>query len=148
MAPSKSDALRAEGVLNPRPEAVSDLKFRQGEFFDPDDLVQVKYEMLRLVQADGVSVTQAVAEYGFSRPTFYQAKANFENDGVAGLVPKKRGPRGPRKLHGEVLDFVNELVLPGKPIRAREIAARVHERFGLEIHPRTIERAVGPAKKK
>lgn len=148
MAPRKSDALRADGALNPSPEAVSDPKFRHEEFFDPEDLVQVKYEMLRRVQAEGASVTQAATEYGFSRPTFYKAKANFENDGVVGLVPKKRGPHGPRKLRGEVLDYVIELVVPGQPIRAREIAARVQERFGIEVHPRTIERAVGPSKKK
>ena len=46
---SKTDALRKEGTLNSSPEKVRDPKFREGEFFDPRDLIQVKYEMLRRV---------------------------------------------------------------------------------------------------
>jgi hypothetical protein len=39
--------------------------------------VQVKYEMLRRVSVGRVSVTEASDEYGVSRPTYYQAKANL-----------------------------------------------------------------------
>ena len=147
MPPSKSNSLREEGALNPHPEAVNDPKFKHGEFFDPDDLVQVKYEMLRRAQSDHVSVTQAAEEYGFSRPTFYQARTNFESAGVAGLVQKKRGPRGPHKLRGVVLDYAAGLIVPGKPIRARAIAEKIREQFGVDIHPRTIERALSSSKK-
>lgn len=148
MPSSKSDVLREEGTLNPRPEAVRDPKFEEGEFFDPRDLVQVKYELLRSVQVEGASVTDAVATFGFSRPTFYQAKADFERAGIAGLVPKKRGPRGPHKLTDEILDFLNQRVAPDGPLRARELAVLVHERFGVKVHPRTIERAFRRSKKK
>jgi len=95
-----------EGTLNPAPEKVSDPKFRQSEFFDPRDAVQVKYEMLRRVSVENASVTEASDEYGVSRPTYYQAKTSFEGAGIAGLVPRKRGPRGPHKLQGEVLAFL------------------------------------------
>ncbi len=88
----KAAALVEDGTLNPFPEKVHDRKFRQGEFFDPRDIVQVKYEMLRRVSVDNVSVTDATDEYGVSRPTYYQARANFEAAGIAGLAPKKRGP--------------------------------------------------------
>ena len=94
--PAKSDskqakiqALREEGVLNPAPEKVEDPKFQQGEFFDPRDAVQVKYELLRRVLVDKASVTDAAQAYGISRPTYYQAKASFEKAGIAGLVPRK-----------------------------------------------------------
>jgi len=148
MPPNKSDALREEGTLNPRPETVRDPKFEEGEFFDPRDLVQVKYELLRSVQVEGESVTDAVVAFGFSRPTFYQAKADFERAGIAGLVPKKRGPRGPHKLTGEILDFLKQRVTPDGPLRARELAEQVHERFEVRVHPRTIERALRRSKKK
>jgi hypothetical protein len=52
--------------------------------------VQVKYEMLRRVQAEGKSVTDASAGFGFSRPSFYQALSAFERDGLAGLVSSAR----------------------------------------------------------
>jgi hypothetical protein len=79
---------------------VRDPKFRAYDFFDPRDLVQVKYELLRRVSLEHASVTDATAEYGVSRPTYYQAKAHFATAGIAGLVPRKRGPRGPHKLQG------------------------------------------------
>ena len=92
---AKTDALLEEGTLNPTPEKVRDPKFQESEFFDPRDAVQVKYEMLRRVSIENASVTEASDEYGISRPTYYQAKANFDAAGIAGLVPKRPGPRGP-----------------------------------------------------
>lgn len=142
----KTAALLEEGTLNPSPEKVGDPKFVAEEFFDPRDLVQVRYEMLRRVSVDNVSVTAATAEYGVSRPTYYQAKASFDEAGAAGLVPKKRGPRGPHKLQGEVLTFVEEHVVPGEPIRARELAKRIRQEFSVQVHPRTIERALAGKK--
>jgi transposase len=140
--PAKAKVLREEGTLNPAPEKVRDPKFRESEFFDARDAVQVKYEMLRRVSVEKASVTDAAEAYGVSRPTYYQAKANFHGAGVAGLVPRKRGPRGPHKLQGEVLAFLKRRLVPGEPIRARELARMVRREFGVDVHPRTIERAV------
>lgn len=138
----KAMLLREEGTLNPAPERVRDSKFRENEFFDPCDLMQVKYEMLRRVSVESASVADATTEYGVSRPTYYQTKANFEKAGVAGLVPRKRGPHGPHKLQGEVRAFVEGQLVAGEPVRARKVAELIRETFGLDIHPRTIERAV------
>lgn len=143
---SKASALAEDGVLNPMPQKVGDPKFGEESFFDPRDIVQVKYEMLRRVSVDKVSVTQVSDEYGVSRPTFYQAKADFEDAGIAGLVPSKRGPRGPHKIQSEVLAFLKTKVIPGEPIRARELTNLVRSEFGLDVHPRTIERALGVKK--
>lgn len=139
---AKTEALRAEGTLNTAPEKVSDSKFRTSEFFDPRDLVQVKYEMLRRVLVENASVTDAAEEYGVSRPTYYQVAATFEETGIAGLVPKKRGPRGRHKLRTEVLAFLEKHITPGEPIRARELATLIQQKFSLDVHPRTIERAL------
>jgi transposase len=139
-------ALLEEGTLHPAPEKVRDPKFREHEFFDPRDLVQVKYEMLRRVSIERVSVTDATAEYGVSRPTYYQTKAHFATAGIAGLVPHKRGPRGPHKLQGEALAFVEQHLVAGEPVRARALAKLLRQHFDLTIHPRTIERAVAGKK--
>ena len=151
--PAKSDskhpkarALREEGTLNPAPEKVHDPKFRDSEFFDSRDIVQVKYEMLRRVSVENAPVAHATEEYGVSRPTYYQTKASFNQAGIAGLVPKKRGPRGPHKLQGAVLAFIQEQLVAGEPIRARELAKLIRQKFDLEVHPRTIERAVAVKK--
>jgi transposase len=144
--PSKLEALREEGALNPTPDEVHDPKFQDNEFFDPHDIVQVKYEMLRRVSVENASVSAATQEYGVSRPTYYQTKASFDKGGVAGLVPQKRGPRGPHKLQGQALAFVRQQLVAGEPVRARELAKLIRQKFGLNIHPRTIERAVAEKK--
>jgi transposase len=144
--PSKLDALAEDGALNPAAEKVRDPKFQEDGFFDPHDIVQVKYEMLRRALVEKASVTDVSEEYGVSRPTFYQAKTDFEQSGVAGLVPKKRGPRGPHKVQGEALAFLKAQISPGEPIRARELAKSLLMELGVEVHPRTIERAIGGKK--
>lgn len=143
---SKVQALLAEGTLNAAAEKVRDPKFQANEFFDPRDLVQVKYEMLRRVSVENRPVTEATEDYGVSRPTYYQAQAHFAEAGIAGLVPKKRGPHGPHKLQGEVLRFVENQVTPGEPVRARQLATLIRQKFHLQVHPRTIERALGVKK--
>ena len=139
---AKAKVLLEEGTLNPAPEKVCDPKFRESEFFDPRDAVQVKYEMLRRVSVENASVTHVAQEFGVSRPTYYQAKANLADAGIAGLVPNKPGPRGPHKLQGAVLAFLKQRLVPGEPLRARALAALIARELGIEVHPRTIERAV------
>jgi hypothetical protein len=45
-----------------------------------------------------------------------------------------------------VLAFLKAQVEPGEPIRARALANQLRTEFGLDIHPRTIERALGVKK--
>ena len=151
--PARSDSkdpkvrsLLEEGTLNSAPEKVHDPKFHDSEFFDPHDMVQVKYEMLRRVSIENASVANATEEYGVSRPTYYQTKASFDEAGIAGLVAKKRGPHGPHKLQGAVLAFIQKQLVAGEPIRARELAKLVRQKFDLDVHPRTIERALAVKK--
>jgi transposase len=138
----KVEALRQQGTLNPRPRAVTEALFVKGGFFDARDLVQVKYEMLRRVQAEGKSITDAAAAFGFSRPSFYQAQVSFEQDGLGGLVPHKRGPKQAHKLTHEVLTFISESRQKDPSIRTAELARLIHDRFGTTVHPRSIERSL------
>lgn len=144
---SKLDALRQGGFLNPRPERVTDELFHQSEFFDARDLLQVKYEMVRRVQVDAAPVTKSTAAFGFSRPSFYEAQAALERGGLAGLMPKKRGPRGAHKLGKEIMAFIGEAVAGNDSLGAVDLVARVKDRFGVEVHPRSIERALERQKK-
>ena len=54
-------ALALAGALHPYPAAVVDPVFRNSAFFDPDDLLQVKYEMLRSVQVQARPVVEVAA---------------------------------------------------------------------------------------
>ena len=97
--------------------------------------MQVKYEMLRRVSIEKAPVTLATEEYGVSRPTYYQTKASFDKGGVARFVPRKRGPRGPHKLQGEARAFVEQQLVAGEPVRARELAKLIQQKFGLAYIP-------------
>lgn len=139
---SKRRALRQHGALHPQPEQVHDPLFRDNQFFDPRDLVLVKYEMLRRVRVEGMAVTDAAEAFGFSRVTFYQAQAAFEAEGLPGLLPRRRGPRAASKLTDEVLAFVDRLRVADPDLGSSELAAKVEQHLGLSVHPRSIERAL------
>jgi hypothetical protein len=145
---SKGESLRQQGVLNPHPQKVADPLFLRGEFFDPRDLVQVKYEMLRRVRVDKQSVSHSAMAFGFSRPTYYQAEADLQRDGLIGLLPEKRGPHQGHKLTSDVLDLAAQVRASDPSIRAVELAAAIRERFAITAHPRSIERALGRQEKK
>ena len=144
----KTEALRTQGALHPHPEAVDDPVFGSHEFFDPRDLIQGKYEMLRRVQTEGQSVAKASASFGVSRPTFYKAQSDFDRAGLVGLLPAKRGPRGPHKVTPEVARFIEETVARGEELDPQRLAECVAERFGLVVHQRTVKRALARSKKK
>ena len=144
----KTQALRQTGTLNPRSQDVRDALFQEKEFFDARDLVQVKYEMLRRVSQEGHSISQAATSFGFSRPSFYQAQIAFATGGVAGLVPQKRGPKQGHKLTPEVLDFAVQLRASDPSLRPLDLAAAIRERFAINAHPRSIERALRRQEKK
>jgi transposase len=144
----KLQALREQGTLNRRPEAVRDPAFQHSDFFDPRDLVQVRYEMLRRVRAEGRPAAEAAGRFGVSRPTYYKAQAAFEHEGLAGLLPAKRGPRGPHKLTPEVMRFLEAELQDQPTLGAAALAQRVRQALGVHVHPRTIERAWSRRKKK
>lgn len=144
----KQQSLHEQGVLHRGAEAVTDELFSQLDFFDPRDLLQVKYEMLRRVETDGYSVSAAAAAFGLSRPSFYEARAAWQREGLAGLFPKKRGPHGGHKLTEEVVAFVRSLFAGDASPTPPELAAQVEAHFGVRVHPRSIERALQRAEKK
>jgi transposase len=144
----KSEALRRQGTLNARPQDILDQAFRGGDFFDPRDLVQVKYEMLRRVQVDGLSITEAARVFGFSRPAFYQAQVSFQLGGLPGLIPRRPGPRHAHKLSDHVIDFILQEQLRDPTLHSPALVQRIQEQFDLSVHPRSIERALGRRLKK
>lgn len=145
--PKKIQALRSSGTLNPRPGKVRHPRFANSEFFDPHDLVQVKYETLRAIETDGQPLAQAAADFGLSRPTVYQARQALQTAGLEGLFPHKRGPKSPHKLKPEVRQYLEQTLATEPQLKAPELAGRVRQRFGVQVHPRTLEKALRKAKR-
>jgi len=144
----KTLELKRTGTLNPHPETVADLLFKENPFFDPRDLLQVRYEMLRRHSAQGISILDAAAAFGVSRPTFYQAQAAFHQAGLAGLLPNQRGPQGGHKVTAEVLDYVSTLRATEPGLTTVQCVQAVQAHFGVTLHRRSLERALTRSKKK
>jgi transposase len=147
-ASAKVQALRHSGTLNTNPERVLDPLFLEEEFFDPQDLTQVKYEMLRRVQKEGMAISTAASSFGMSRPSFYKAQHDFAQGGMNGLIARRRGPRRRHKLTPEVLEFVARIQAQEPPLRISELIVRLQEKYGIRVHRRSLERALLDAKKK
>ncbi len=141
--PPKHDSLRDSGTLNPRASHVRHPLFLEGGgFFDPEDLVQLKYEALRALKRDHYTVSRASGEFGLSRPTLYLAQGQFDDHGLEGLLPDKRGPKKPHKLTDRILGFVREALTAAPNLTPTELARKVRQRFRTQLHPRTIEKAL------
>jgi transposase len=145
---AKAERLKTLGVLNPHPERVRAPWFSADRFFDARDLVHVKYEMLRHASREGATKADSALLFGLSRPTFYQAEAAFARDGLTGLLPRHRGPKGAHKLKPEVMAFIEQQLAGDGRIRARALARRIEAKLGVSVHPRSIERAVARKKKR
>lgn len=142
----KVEALAAERSLNPHPESVTAEGFTGSEFFDARDLVQVKYEMVRRVRVDGDPVSKSAKAFGFSRPAFYAAAAALDSAGLAGLVPDRPGPRGAHKLTAEIVAFALQAKQSDPSLRPADLAEAIAGRFGVRVHPRSVERGLARAK--
>src|SRR5260370_7196174 len=106
---TKTQALAASRTLNPRPERVTDPAFGPGGFFDPADLVQVKYEMVRRAEVADVPASQAAAAFGFSRQSLYSARTALRERGLAALVPPNPAPQAVPKPPPHAVDPLQQL---------------------------------------
>jgi transposase len=144
----KRQCLQDNGTLNTHPEKVCDALFDLQGFFDPQDLLQVKYEMLRRVSHEGWSVVSAAQDFGFSRVSYYKAAHAFAEQGLEGLVSDKRGPKGAHKLTKTILTVARQLREDEPDLTLSKLTERINVQFGVNLHPRTLQRALVPVKQK
>jgi transposase len=144
----KVAVLHNQGALHPHPETVKDETFRGHEFFDPRDIVQVRYEMLRHRRVDEKPVTEVADAFGVSRQAFYKTELAFQIQGVLGLFPRRRGPKRAHKCTDEILDFVQQWRSTESAEDRETVVQAVKSQFGVTVNPRSIERALARRKKK
>lgn len=137
---AKIDILKENGTFNTDSKSVKADDFLHGIFFDPNDLVQVKYEMLRSVEKKEYSISEASEKYGLSRQTYYINKSAIENGGLAALMPKKSGPKDGFKLKDEGRRFIDNYVSEHPDASPREINAAMATDTGITVHDRTVAR--------
>jgi transposase len=81
--------------------------------------------------------------FGFSRVSFYHIKREYDENGIAGLMPKKRGPKGSRKINNDDVEYAKTLI--GSHTKAQIVDMLWNER-GVGISKRTLERKLSDKK--
>jgi len=147
LSQAKRKSLLNSGTLNHRADHVVHSLFEDSDFFDPHDLLQIKYEALRSWRLREHSLSEISRQFGISRPTLYAAQTAFEDHGLEGLLPAKRGPKGAHKFTREVVGWLEVLLANEPALKAQDLAMRLHRKFGLDVHPRSVERVLHRAKK-
>jgi len=136
----KKDILIKNGTYNKNHIRVRDAKFIEDDFFDPMDIAQVKYEMLKDVEKNGRAITEATEDFGFSRTAFYSIKDAFLTQGIKGLIPEKPGPRKPHKLTPEYQELVDGWIAENPRISSGDLAELISKGGEINVSKRTIER--------
>jgi transposase len=139
----RKQRLKKEGTLHPNPDRVRAELLAKSPFFDANDLMQMKYEMLRSVSAAQRPVAEAAYTFGLSRVAYYHAQKQYQKHGLAGLLPRRRGPRHPHKFTPEVMSFIDEqLTATCGRTDWNLLSKQIEAGFGIKVHPRSVERAV------
>ena len=102
-------------------------------FFDARDLVQVRYEMVRRHQNDGVPISEVARHLRCLAANLLQSAKRLGRPGLAGSGRRcSAGPKGGHKLSAEVVAFVDELkaATPDMTVHAMS-SPQIAARFGI-----------------
>jgi transposase len=144
----KAHFLAQCGALHPHPRRIQDPLFRGSTFFDPRDLIQVRYEMVRRFRVSGQAAIAVARSFGVSRQLLYVLAQAFQDRGLPGLFPSKRGPKAASKCTDEVLAFVRARLAESPGLTPGELLSDVRQRLGIHLHRRTLQRQLNRLGKK
>ena len=142
MGKKKREFLKKEGILNPNPERVLCSEFQSLDFFDPLDLPQVRYEMLRLARVGNVSVSEAFRQFGFSREYFYRLERTFMERGYVSLLGSRKGRRPVIALNQEIVNYVAQRKIEEPGLSGEKLRKEILRIYKVECSRRTVERIV------
>lgn len=137
---SKQDILLENGTFNRNHNKVTEQRFISDDFYDPRDLAQVKYEMLRTARESEGSIEDITVRFGFSRAGYYKIKNSFEKEGLSAFVSNKTGPQNAWKLTKKHQRFIDSYLLENPDASSGDIASILKAERGLTISKRTVER--------
>ena len=142
MTDSKKKFLEQEGFINPKPERISHTLFNTLDFFDPFDLPQVRYEMIRAARINGIPVTTACKLFGFSREYFYKLERTFMNRGYVGLLGSTMGRRPLIALNQEIVNFIVHRKIEDPVLSGEDLRKEIQKIYQVDCSRRTVERIV------
>ena len=142
MTENKKKFLEQEGLLNLKPERVSHPLFKTLDFFDPLDLPQVRYEMIRAARAEKNTVAEACQLFGFSREYFYRLERAFMARGYAALLGSTMGRRPIIALNQEVVNFIVHRKIQENQLSGENLRQEIKRLYNVDCSRRTVERIV------
>ncbi|MFT7880919.1 MAG: hypothetical protein ABXS91_11065 [Sulfurimonas sp.] len=142
MKESKRLFLEKEGLLNPKPERISYRAFETFDFFDPFDLPQVRYEMIRTARVEEMSVADACKSFGFSREYFYKLERAFMARGYVAMLGSTMGRRPIIALNQEIINFIVHQKVEDSQLSGEKLRQQIQSLFNVDCSRRTVERIV------
>jgi len=142
MNESKKIFLEQEGLLNAKPERVSHPLFETLDFFDPFDLPQVRYEMIRSARVEKLPVAGACKLFGFSREYFYKLERDFMARGYVALLGSTMGRRPILALNQEIVNFIVHRKMEQTGLSGERLRQEIQELYKVDCSRRTVERIV------
>lgn len=151
MSKNKIEFLKKQEILNPKPDRILCKRFQTIDFFDPLDLPQVRYEMLRSARVENIPVVEACRNFGFSREYFYRLERGFMERGYASLLGSRKGRRPVIALSQEIVNFIVHRKIEEPNISGESLRTEILRLYKVSCSRRTVERIVeelGLGKKK
>jgi len=142
MSETKKDFLNKEGLLNRRPERITHPLFLTLDFFDPLDLPQVKYELMRSARVDNISVTEACRLFGFSREYFYRLEKAFMKHGYVSVIGSAMGRRPIIALNQEIVSFIVHRKMEEPRLSGKALRKEILHQYSIDCSGRTVERII------
>lgn len=142
MTDTKKQFLRKEGLINPKPERVCYKHFESNDFFDPMDLPQVRYEMIRTARVENISVANACRLFGFSREYFYKLERKFMEHGFVALLGSQKGRRPLIALNNEIVNFIIHRKVDNPNLSGEDLRKEILKIHKLDCSRRTVERII------
>ena len=107
----------------------------------PSDHAAQDLALLLEGETSGRALPEVLAEFGISRTAYSEKMRRFREAGLAGLMPRRPGPRGPWRRTIDVVRFVVCSRLQDPRRSAASIAKELHAQ-GARVSARSVERTL------
>ena len=83
-----------------------------------NDVAGRRLAAVQLVATNSATAREVAAGFSVAEPTLWRWRDGYARDGVAGLLPKKKGPKRPSKLSEDKVTEITQLRRNGLSLRA------------------------------
>lgn len=108
--------------------------------YPKEDTTSQRFAVACLARAKVAPKTRIARAFGYHRNYVARLAAELEEQGLEAMLAGRPGPKGPRKLHGEIRRRVYELHRQGLGLGA--IGQRLREEWGMRVSRRSLGRIV------